>query len=244
MIEPGVEIGPGSMRVGRFIGRLGVVPMPAVGRGLGLVDRVVRRHVAKLEKVGWCERTRAVRGDGMLLWMTATGLQGVGLARLPAPRAPNPFSPQILRSTRVAWAAADIEHAGHQWIASRELALAPGQWGAEIANERGGYSRRLPDLVFWSAWERRRQAAVVIAPGLTNPRRERAALQGWQRSIVTGRYAQVWYVASPAFVSHLRRVAEDIGLAAPQLIVGECVTADKLPVLASVIENVDEESAA
>ena len=50
MVERAVEIGPGSIRVGRFIGRLGVVPMPAVERGLGLTDRVVRRHVAKLEK--------------------------------------------------------------------------------------------------------------------------------------------------------------------------------------------------
>jgi hypothetical protein len=75
----------------------------------------------------------------------------------PAARAPNPFSPQILRSTRIVWAAADIEHAGHHRIATRELALAPGEWGAEIANGRGGYGRRLPDLVFWSAWDRRRK---------------------------------------------------------------------------------------
>jgi hypothetical protein len=47
-----VEIGPGSIRVGRFIGRLGVVPMPAVEHGLGLVDRVVRRHVASWKKSG------------------------------------------------------------------------------------------------------------------------------------------------------------------------------------------------
>jgi hypothetical protein len=208
--------------------------MPAVGRGLGLVDRVVRRHVAKLEKVGWCERTSAVRGDGMLVWMTPTGLDRVGLDQMPAPRAPNPFSPQTLRSTRVAWAAADIEHAGHQWIVSRELALAPGPWGAEIANERGGYSRRLPDLVFWAARDRGRQVAVVVAQGLSNPRRERAALEGWRRSILAGRYAQVCYVARPAFVSHLRCVAEDIGLTAPQLIVGERVMADELPSLSSL----------
>ena len=112
--------------------------MPAVGHGLRLVDRVVRRHVARLEQVGWCTRTPALRGDGMLVWMTPAGLDGVGLGELPAPRAPNPFSPQILRSIRVAWAAADIERAGHQWIASRGLALAPGEWAAEITNERGG----------------------------------------------------------------------------------------------------------
>ncbi len=152
----------------------------------------------------------------MLVWMTATGLQGVGLAGLPAPRAPARFSAQTMRSVRVAWAAADIEHAGHQSIASRELALAPGGWGAKIANERGGYSRRLPDLVFWPPRDRRLQAAVVLCPGLTDPRRQRAALEGWQRSILAGRYAQVHYLAGPAFVSHLQGVAKDVGLTAPQ----------------------------
>jgi light-regulated signal transduction histidine kinase (bacteriophytochrome) len=56
--------------------------MPAVERGLGLVERVVRRHVAKLEEVGWCERMPAIRGDGMLVWMTPSGLDGVGLGEL------------------------------------------------------------------------------------------------------------------------------------------------------------------
>jgi hypothetical protein len=243
MSNRGVEIGPGSIRVGRFIGRLGVVPMPAIERGLGLVDRVVRRHAAKLEKVGWCARAPATRGDGTLVWMTATGLQGVGLAELPAPRAPTRFSAQTMHSVRVAWAAADIEHAGHHWIAGRELALTPGDWGAKIANERGGYSRRLPDLVFWPPRDRRLQAAVVICPGLTNPRRQRAALECWQRSILAGQYAQVHYLASPAFVSHLKGVAKAIG-AAPQLIISERVIADEYPVLASVIDTVDQQSVA
>jgi hypothetical protein len=168
MIEQGVELGPGSLRVGRFIGRLGVVAMPVIERSLGLADRVVRRHVAKLEKVGWRERMPAIRGDGMLMWMTPSGLDGVGLGELPAPRAPDPFSPQTLRSIRVAWAAADIERAGHQWIASREMALAPGRWGAEITNERGGRSRRLPDLVFWPACGDSLPVAVAVVQGLSN----------------------------------------------------------------------------
>src|SRR5450631_3786725 len=44
--------GPGTLRVGRFIGRLGVVSIPAVEVGLDLDQRVVRRHVAKLEAAG------------------------------------------------------------------------------------------------------------------------------------------------------------------------------------------------
>jgi hypothetical protein len=217
--------------------------MPAVEHGLGLVDRVVRRHVAKLEKVGWCARASAVRGEGMLVWMTANGLQGVGLAGLPAPRAPHRFSPHTMHGIRVAWAAADIEHAGHHWIAGRELALAPDGWGAMIANERGGYSRRLPDLVFWPPRDPSRQMAVVIHQGVPNPRRERAALQCWQRSIQAGQYAQVHYLAFPSFVSHLKGLAEAIG-ASPQLIISERVSADEHPVLASIIENVDQQSAA
>jgi hypothetical protein len=67
--------------------------MPAVEHGLGLVERVVRRHVAKLASVGWCERMAAIRGDRSLVWMTAAGLQGLGLGELPALRAPEPFSP-------------------------------------------------------------------------------------------------------------------------------------------------------
>jgi hypothetical protein len=121
----------------------------------------------------------------------------------------------------------------------QELHVALGRLERAVAH----VLHQLPDLVFWPACDRRRQAAVVIAPGLTNPRRERAALECWQRSIEAGQYAQVHYVVSPAFVSHLSGVAEAIG-AAPQLIVGERVIADKLPVLSSVIENVCEESVA
>jgi hypothetical protein len=75
--------------------------MPAVERGLGLVERVVRRHVAKLASVGWCERMAAIRGDGSLVWMTAAGLQSSGLNELPALRAPDPFSPLTQHRIRV-----------------------------------------------------------------------------------------------------------------------------------------------
>jgi len=155
--------------VGGFIGRLGVVPMPAVERGLGLVERVVRRHVAKLARVGWCERVAAIRGDGSLVWMTASGLQGVGLGELPALRAPELFSPRTQHSVGVAWAAAEIEHAGHRWCASRELALEPGRGAAEGVNERGGHSRRLPDLVYWPSLDDGLPVAVVVARWLGEP---------------------------------------------------------------------------
>jgi hypothetical protein len=85
--------------------------------------------------------------------------------------------------------------------------------------------------------------AVVIAAGLTNPRRERAALECWQRSILAGQYAQVHYLAFPAFVSHLRGVADAIG-AAPQLTISERAIVDEHPPLAAVIENADQQAVA
>jgi hypothetical protein len=111
------------------------------------------------------------------------------------------------------WTTTDIERAGHQWMTSREMTLAPS---------------RLP-------------VAVIVIQGQSNPRRERAALEGWRTSIVCGQYAQVRYVAGPSPTRHLTRVATEIGLSAPQFIVGETVMADEPPVQPSTIESHDEE---
>lgn len=240
MVERAVEVGPGSLRVGRFIGQLGIVPMPVTERGLGLVERIVRRHVAKLESVGWCERMAAIRGDGPLVWMTAPGLQGSGLGDLPALRCPKPFSLQTLHTVRVGWAAADIEAAGYRWQAARELARAPDRWGAEIANERGGRSRRLPDLAFWPALDDRLPVAVVVAHGPPKPRRERAAMEGWKGSIATGQYAQVRYLALPSAARSLERMAAQIGLTATQFTAGARVVTSEPPAPAAVIEKLAE----
>jgi hypothetical protein len=237
-------MGPGSIRVGRFIGRLGVVPMPAIEQGLGLVDRVVRRHVTKLEKAGWCERMPTIRGDGMLVWLTPPGLNGVGLGELPPLRTPQRFSPRTTHSIRIAWAAADIQGAGHRWVTRREMALAPDRWGVQVASERGGHSRQLPDLAYRPGSDGSLHVAVVVIDGQSNPRRERAALAGWQASILAGQYAQVRYLAGPAAASHLSRLATEIGLAAPQFIAGEHVITDEPPVATLTIENPDERPAA
>jgi len=141
-----VNVGPGSVRVGRFVGRLGVVVMPAVSMGLGLAERVVRRHVAKLEAIGWLGRTAALRGDGSLVWLTVAGLEGLGL-ELAAVRAPAVFSATTLRSVEIAWAAANAERQGLRWLAARELTDRRESWQITVANERGGQSPRLPDLV-------------------------------------------------------------------------------------------------
>jgi hypothetical protein len=237
-------MGPGSIRVGRFIGRLGVVPMPAIERGLGLVGRVVRRHVAKLEKVGWCERMPTIRGDGMLVWLTPPGLDGVGLGELPALRTPQRFSPRTSHSIRVAWAAADIACREHEWVASREMALAPSQWGIQVANERGGLSRRLPDLAYRPMRDGSLHVAVIVIDGQSNPRRERAALEGWRASILAGQYAHVRYLTGPGAARHLTCVATELGLTARQFIAGEHVMPEEPLVIPLIVERPDEEPVA
>ncbi len=79
MMEKRVVPGPGTVRVGRFIGRVGVVSLPAISAGLDLDERVVRRHVAKLEKVGWLVRAHLLWGEGSMVWLTAAGNDAIGL---------------------------------------------------------------------------------------------------------------------------------------------------------------------
>lgn len=122
------------------------------------------------------------------------------------------------------------------------MALAPDRWGAQVANERGGHSRRLPDLAFRPASDDSLHVAVVAVQGPSNPRRERAALAGWQGSILAGQYAQVRYLAGDATARHLRGLATGLGLAAPQFIAGEHVMAEEPPVIPSIIDNLDEAS--
>jgi hypothetical protein len=69
------SLGPGTLRVGRFIGRLGVLSLPAVEAGLDLDQRVVRRHVAKLEAAGWLGRAPWIWGEGSVVWLTGTGVR-------------------------------------------------------------------------------------------------------------------------------------------------------------------------
>ncbi len=135
---------------------------------------------------------------------------------------PTPFSVQTQHAVRVAWAAAEIEHADYRWNTARELALAPDRWGAEVSNERGGRSRRLPDLVFWPAPDEI-PVAVIVVHGPPKPRREQATLEGWRNSLAAGQYAQVRCLAHPNAAHRLEQLAVRIGLAAPQFTAGDRV---------------------
>lgn len=162
VVEQVVEFGPGSLLVGRFIGQLGVVPCRRSSAGWGLWGRVMRRHVARLETAGRCERMATIRGDGSLVWMTASGLDGVELVDLPALRAPDPFSIQTLHTVRIAWRPRTSSERTIDGTRRASWPLHRIGGGAEVANERGGRSRRLPDLVSWPALSDTPVAVVVL----------------------------------------------------------------------------------
>ena len=113
--------------MGRFIGRLGVVSLPAVEAGLDLDQRVVRRHVARLEAAGWLERAAWVWGEGSVAWLTGLGVEARGLGGLRAVKAP-PAPTTIAHGVLVGWSAARAEKRGRVWKSARELALEPERW--------------------------------------------------------------------------------------------------------------------
>lgn len=114
---------------------------------------------------------------------------------------------------------------------------APTRWGVQVVNERGGHSRRLPDLAYRLASDGTLHVAVVVIRGHSNPRRERAALEGWQRSVLAGQYAQVRYLPGPFAAGHFSRLATELGLTRSEFIAAEHVMADEPPLPTSLPAN-------
>src|ERR1700722_1151986 len=130
------SLGPGTLRVGRFIVWLGVVSLPAVEAGLDLDQRVVRRHVARLEAAGWLGRGPRVWGGGSVVWLTGAGMQGSGLGGLRPVKSP-PAATTIGHRVLVGWSAARAEHRGRTWKSARELELDRERWAVSMRWERG-----------------------------------------------------------------------------------------------------------
>ena len=123
------------MRVGRFIGRLGVVSLQAVEAGLDLDERVVRRHVAKLEAAGWLGRAAWVWGEGSIAWLTGSGVEQAGLGGVRPVKSP-PAPTTIAHGVLVGWSAARAEKRGRAWKSAREVALEPDRWAVRMRHHQ------------------------------------------------------------------------------------------------------------
>jgi hypothetical protein len=222
-------LGPGTLRVGRFIGRLGVVSLPAVEAGLDLDQRVVRRHVAKLEAAGWLARAPWVWGEGSVVWLTGAGLEGAGLGGVRAvksPPTPTTTSPGVL----VGWSAARVEHRGRSWKSARELALEHDRWAIRMRCERG-YTHQLPDLAVWLK-DSKAPRAVIAESGGRREDRQKMILEGWRDALWSGRYIAVRYdCANPSVAHWINRLARKVSLTDSAFMATVQTTAEEIAAL-------------
>jgi len=187
-----------------------VVSIPAVEVGLDLDQRVVRRHVAKLEEAGWLAREPWIWGEGSVVWLTGAGIERAGLGGVRPVKSP-PGATTIAHGVLVGWSAARAEHRGRAWRSARELAVEHEMWAVTARCERG-YTELLPDLAVWL--ERSAPPVAVIAEsGGRREDREKMILEGWHNAILSGRYAAVHYHCASASVAHwINRLAKKVGL--------------------------------
>jgi hypothetical protein len=176
----------------------------AVVRGLDLDERVVRRHVSRLEAAGWLGRMPWVWGEGSVVWLTRTGLRGVDLGAVRAVKTP-PSPTTVAHGVLVAWSAARMERRGLRWLSARELAADTDRWAVRMRDERG-YSKQLPDLAVWGRGAER-PVAIVGDEGHRREDRQRMILEGWRDAIWAEQYDGVQYDCATA--DEIRAIGPD-----------------------------------
>lgn len=230
----GTVPGPGALRVSRFIGRLGVASLPAIEAGLELDQRVVRRHVARLEAAGWLVRAPWVWGEGSVAWLTGAGIESTGLGGIRALKSPGTST--IAHGVMVGWSAARVERRRRVWKSARELAIDPERWAVEIRCDRG-YTTQLPDLAVWL----RRDAppvAVIAETGMRREDRQKKILTGWRDAIMLGRYTAVQYDCTSESVARMiNRLAEKVHLTAREFKAAEQPRAEEIATLSPASRN-------
>jgi len=184
--------------------------LPAVEAGLDLDQRVVRRHVAKLEAAGWLERAPWVWGEGSVAWLTSLGVESSGLGGLRAVKAP-PAPTTIGHGVLVGWSAARAEKRGRVWKSARELALEPDRWEVTMQCERG-YTKQLPDLAVWLK-PSGPPIALISESGGRREDRQKKILAGWRDAVYAGQYSAVLYDCANDSVAHwISRLASKVRL--------------------------------
>jgi hypothetical protein len=142
-----LRAGPASLAGLEWLVRVGVAPMEAWACAMGWGDRVARSHASRLERAGWLERHRMIRGQGSLLAATRRGVRMSGLP-VSAPAAPDPAS--WAHDSGCAWTAAWLGASGaREWRGPREVLTDPDLnrtvvWSTRSSLRRSGHR---PDLM-------------------------------------------------------------------------------------------------
>jgi hypothetical protein len=176
--------------------------------GLDLDERVVRRHVSKLEAAGWLDRMPWIWGEGSVAWLTSAGTEGVRLGGLRSIKTP-PSNTMTDHAVFVGWSAARLERRGRLWKSARELIIDAKRWAVPTRCERG-YTTVMPDLVCWLQNE---PIAIIAESGFRREDRQKWILEGWRDAIGSGLYAGVRYdCASESVAGWINRLAKKVWL--------------------------------
>jgi hypothetical protein len=204
--------------------------LPAVEAGLDLDQRVVRRHVARLEAAGWLERAAWVWGEGSVAWLTSLGVESSGLGGLRAVKAP-PAPTTIAHGVLVGWSAARAEKRGRVWKSARELALEAERWEVTIRCERG-YTKQLPDLAVWLK-RSGPPIALISESGGRREDRQKKVLEGWRDAVYGGQYSAVLYdCANDSVADWISRLAVKVRLTRSEFTVVVQARAQEISTLA------------
>ena len=187
-----------------------MVSLPAVEVGLDLDERVVRRHVAKLEAAGWLARMPWTWGEGSIAWLTGAGIERAGLAGVRPIKSP-PSPTVIDHALLLQWSAVRAERRRRTWKSARELAVDRERWAVRIRCERG-YTQQLPDLAVWVT-ATGAPYAVIGETGRRREDRQKLILEGWRDAVMAERYAGVRFdCASTSAALLIRRLAKKVFL--------------------------------
>jgi hypothetical protein len=198
-----------------------------VQAGFDIDERVVRRHVAKLETAGWLMRSPWIWGEGSVVWLTGAGIDAAGLGGV-QPVSSTPANTTVAHGVLAGFSAARAERRGNAWRSSRELD--PDRWAVPIRSERG-YTNRLPDVAVWpQGWTE--PGAIIAESGQRRYDRQRMILEGWRDAIAAGRYHVVRYdCASPSVAQWIARLAKKAGLSGSQFTAVVQTTAEQIAAL-------------
>ncbi len=211
--------------------------LPAVQVGLDLDQRVVRRHVAKLEAAGWLGRAPWVWGEGSVAWLTSLGVERAGLGGVRAVKAP-PAPTTIAHGVLVGWSAARAEKRGRVWKSARELALDPDRWAVSMRCERGS-TKQLPDLAVWLS-SSGPPIAVVAESGGRREDRQQWILEGWRDALYASQYSAVLYdCANESVARWIHRLAKKVRLARSEFNAVVQPRADEIAALSPAADDVD-----
>ena len=217
--------------------RVGVVSLPAVEVGLDLDQRVIRRHVAKLEAAGWLARAPWIWGEGS--WPGSPG-------SAPSP----PGSVACGRSRRRRRRRRSATPCS--WDGRRRGSSAVGECGNQRASSpstpsdgRSGARRaRLHrhSCPTSSAGLTLRPGRVIAESGGRREDRQKMILEGWREAIWSGRYTAVRYDCATASVAHwIARLAKKVWLIGPEFSAAVQKSAAEIAVLPAVADDDGED---